>query len=498
MQVFRDPRGYPCTTISNVGWEVIGFCLEKTMIPYPHPLTAMLEPAESHPLHSWNHPTLIALWTLAETPLQALIDSSAPQLDALKLEIPTSLKQAEDTQLLIRQGLEASLLKTDRDGVHIDNLLDSVDIDDIKTTLKAFLAVASPPAAGGLLDHIDGDWLTTTPAEIVRAYPMTALVKVLTTPRAAELANGLRLALGWYSNDGSQVASGLMDFKLLVAAVRIQLDPHGDLDGFELQSATLVGQRYDYIRRQFEDHLLRRQRVASPQSAIIAYMALLEHLPSDFAILGIPPDLPYRSSTRWVQFRHGVELAEAIQPGAARTMSYQQLADYPLQIGLDATTEQQQVIGMALVPAVLSWARADIALAPTLPEIPDGEDLQRILKAYLDENDALQTALENISAPLPQRFDIARRLLQAQGISADQLYVNRPMPPRRKRCRHQRLPHQPRRTRLGGDRYVQLEPCRQAPCRRPEHVAFDRHSAHTSPPVAAATTAATTTTAPPR
>lgn len=405
------------------------------MIPYPHPLTTAVDPAEHHPLGNWNHPALTALWMLAGSSPLDLTVNCAQELQALKLEIPSSLEAAEKTLILVKQGLEASLLKADRDGVHIDNVLDSVDVDDIQATIETFLSPvtdgppqSSAPTPVGLLDHIGGRELASTPIETVRAYPMTALVKALTTPRAADLASRLRHALGWMSNDGSQVASGLMDVKLLVAAVRIHMDPQGNLDRFDLQSSAFVGQSYDYIRGEFQTHLLRNLRVHSRQGAIVANLALLEHFPSDFAVLDIPADLPYRSSTRWVQFRHGVELAEAIQPGAARTMSYRELADYPLQVGLAASAEQQQVIGMALIPAVMSWARVDPVLSPTLPDAPSGEDIQRMLKAYIDQDAALQVALENVSAPPPKRFDIAHRLLQERGIKPDQLYVNRPMP----------------------------------------------------------------------
>lgn len=119
----------------------------EPQIPYLPPLTTAVDPAERHSLSHWNPPTLNALWTLAGSSAQCLIDDLAPQLPALRLAIPTSLPEAEKTLVLIKQGLEASLLKADRDGVHIDNMLDSVDINDLKATIRAVLPpspIASP------------------------------------------------------------------------------------------------------------------------------------------------------------------------------------------------------------------------------------------------------------------------------------------------------------------------------------------------------------------
>jgi len=405
------------------------------MIPYPRPLTTDVESHETHPLGTWNSPVLTSLWDLAELSAESLLTDHHARLTEFGLPIPSTLQEAQSTLVLIKQGLEASLLKVDRDGTYIDDLLDNVDITDISTVLSAFL----PPIAANLpetsaskpvslLDHLHGPWLASMSMDALRDYPMTALTKVLTTPRAGELAEQLRLALGWMNGDGIQSPSGLMDFKLLVVAARVQLDPRGDLDGFDLQSSDWIGHTYDYIRHSFQKRLHERGHVQSLQTAVVANLTLLEHFPSDFSIVNVPAGLPYRSSVRWVEFKHGVDLAEAVMQGSSHAMSFQELTRYPMEVGVNASAEQQRVIAVTLVPAVLSWAKAIPSLAATIPAKPSAEDISRLLKLYIDRDDALQAALRDISAPIPRRFEIAKRLLKKLRIHPQTQYVNWPKP----------------------------------------------------------------------
>jgi hypothetical protein len=403
------------------------------MIPYPSALTTTVDPEENHPLANWNNPTLTRLWTLAEASPQTLTEDSALALDALQLTAPTSYSEAQETLTLIKQGLEALLQKIDRDGVHIDDLLDTVDVTDITSTVDVLLTSDDDEQSEAskrlcLLDYLDGAQLQRTSITEVRAYPLTSLVRVLTTPSAKALAVQLRQALGWMDGDGSQAPSPVMDFKLLVAAARIDMDPAGNLAGFDLNTSDLIGLGYEDIRHRFQERLVQNESVRSAQMAIVACMALQANFSSDFGVLGIPADLPYRSSTRWVQFRHGVELAEAIQPGTARTMTYQELVRFPMQVGLDASPEQREIITVALVQPAILWAKADTTLAPTLPVELDAEAVERILLAYVEQDTLLQNALEHACAPIPKRFEIAEQLLKQRGISPKTLYINRPAP----------------------------------------------------------------------
>src|SRR6185295_16143224 len=106
--------------------------------------------------------------------------------------------------------------------------------------------------------------------------------------------------------------------KLLSRAIRLweqrDTDAERDIAGYPWHQRSNYGKSYQAIWSEFEDHLLSSNRVTSEIEAVLLACLYRCEFPIDFHRSDIPVDLPYRSSLVWVNFVHGLHLADAIEP----------------------------------------------------------------------------------------------------------------------------------------------------------------------------------------
>jgi len=71
---------------------------------------------------------------------------------------------------------------------------------------------------------------------------------------------------------------------------------------------------YQTIWAEFETHLQESGRASSSVEAVLLAALYRFEFPGDFHRSDIPDDLAYKSSPVWVNFVHGLNLAEVIEP----------------------------------------------------------------------------------------------------------------------------------------------------------------------------------------
>lgn len=187
----------------------------------------------------------------------------------------------------------------------------------------------------------------------------------------------------------------------------------GHIAGFDLASSERWNQSYPTIKSEFRQHLVSTRQLSSDQAYLAAYI-LKPQFPADFAVRDTPAELPYQGSAAWVNFKHGVSLAEAIKPGSSRHMSFQELVDLPAKFSEQATTDEQwAAIASTRIPATLDWAVAQ-GLLPQKQDYSQ-EEINTAVAALDAHVDKVVSAAQQLSADVPMRKDYFERM--ARGTS---------------------------------------------------------------------------------
>jgi hypothetical protein len=271
-----------------------------------------------------------------------------------------------------------------------------------------------PEQQTSLLGYLGRTVLGTLTIEQIRATPTVYLEKILRSAEAQELANRLLQALEWYGGKpGEETAPGIR-IKLVAKALRLWLAaPTSEnpdvIAGYRWQKPTNWGRSYQAIRAEFESHLFTTKRAGSIKESTLAARLFQPQFPMDFSVSDIPPDLSYRSSVVWVNFVHGVNLAQAIDPGLLQRMTFQQLVDFPIQQSANASEEQLELIALARIPPTLEWALAnDIILQRNDADYTE-EEIQRSITALDNLILELNNAITLLDIDPPERLLIAKR-----------------------------------------------------------------------------------------
>jgi hypothetical protein len=295
-------------------------------------------------------------------------------------------------------------------SMSIEAFVSKVTHSQIIDVTRQFL----PEQQTSLLDYLGRTVLGTLTIEQIRATPTVYLEKILRSAEAQELANRLLQALEWYGGKpGEETAPGIR-IKLVAKALRLWLAaPTSEnpdvIAGYRWQKPTNWGRSYQAIRAEFESHLFTTKRAGSIKESTLAARLFQSQFPMDFSISDIPPDLSYRSSVVWVNFVHGVNLAQAIDPGLLQRMTFQQLVDFPIQQSANASEEQLELIALARIPPTLEWALAnDIILQRNDADYTE-EEIQRSITALDNLILELNNAITLLDIDPPERLLIAKR-----------------------------------------------------------------------------------------
>ncbi|MGY2376751.1 hypothetical protein ACW9IB_19815 [Pseudomonas sp. SDO524_S393] len=264
-------------------------------------------------------------------------------------EVQAAIDAVENTRSEISLGL-------DDNTAQVDALLHERNEGAIAEVVSAQETTRKKPLLSYLTEGIPAHAL-----EKAKATPAALLALILKSPNAEQLLQTLLKKLGGAEYPLNQVISPAVKVRLVMKAIALSLDPlparhDGHVAGFDLTSREHWGQSYASITASFQQHLVGAKKL-SPLEAQLASYILKPDFPAEFAVADIPEALPYQGSAVWVNFKHGVALAEMIEPGSARRMSFQELVDLPGRLSEQATTdEQRSVIAATRIPAVLEWA----------------------------------------------------------------------------------------------------------------------------------------------
>ncbi|MCE0460239.1 hypothetical protein [Pseudomonas uvaldensis] len=260
------------------------------------------------------------------------------------------------------------------------------------------------------LDAVDIDKLTTAK---LRAKPSMYLETILQSAKAQALANLLLQALGWFGGGaGEETAPGIR-VQLVIKALRLWIAPAGGenpegVAGYVWQKSSYWGKSYQEIQTGFEEHLLASKRASSENESILIAGLFQPLFPAEFQVRDIPPQLAYRSSTVWVNFVHGVHLANAIDPLLLHRLNFQQLVDLPIRQADEATSEDLKLITLTRLKPMLEWAVTNGMVSYKADANYSTQDLQDTAQKLDTTIDSLNQAIRWLDSPPPERLNIAK------------------------------------------------------------------------------------------
>ncbi|WP_409316543.1 hypothetical protein [Pseudomonas sp. KCJK9016] len=266
-----------------------------------------------------------------------------------------------------------------------------------------------------LIRRLGSDVLFAPSAEEVRATPSVFLEQILNSAPAQELANRLLTKLKWYGALAGEQTSVAVRNQLLCKAICLYLHaPSLDesrLAGFDWQDPAHQGKNYQTLRDDFARHLLHTKRVATTNESIVLARLYQMQLSKDFQVVDVPPDLRYKSSVVWVNFMHGVLLADEFGLDRAQPLSFQQLVNLPLERSINASTEEIETITRLRIGPTLDWAVCQgIVQAKAASDYSD-EEIKKALAALESQNESLNKAIQSLELRPPERMQMARQVL---------------------------------------------------------------------------------------
>ncbi|QAY89154.1 deaminase domain-containing protein [Pseudomonas sp. ACM7] len=280
----------------------------------------------------------------------------------------------------------------------------------IVDTVKSFMTGKS-----SLIRHLGGDVLRLASEEELRAKPSVFLERILNATQAQDLADRLLKKLKWYGAGPDEQTSESIRHQLVCKAICLYLhapsaDEPQELAGFRWQDPAHWGKSYQTLRSDFEQHLLRTKRVADAKEATFLARVFETRLSKDFAVRDIPSDLPYKSSVVWVNFMHGVLLADELDLDRLQPLSFQQLVDLPLTRSADASSEQLEKIARLRMGPALEWAVCCGIVQSRTESDYDEDDMTRAMAALESHSESLNNAVMTLDLPPPERLKMAKRV----------------------------------------------------------------------------------------
>ena len=325
--------------------------------------------------------------------------------------VPSAPKTPEQLQAAIYAVADARseiALGLDNTSSNADGLLHKTNEPAISAWVTEQEARHKRPLLSLLTEGISPQAL-----EKAKDTPAAVLELILESPKANELIQQLLKTLGGAQFPLDGVITREVKIKLLLKALTLSLDPvqgqrPGHIAGFDLASNERWNQGYPAIKSEFRQHLVGTRQLSNDQAYLAAYI-LQPQFPADFAVRDTPADLPYQGSAAWVNFKHGVSLAEAINPGSSRRMSFQELVDLPAKFSEQATTDEQWAfIASTRIPATLDWAVAQ-GLLPQKQDYSQGE-INTAVAALVAHVEKVVSAAQQLSADVPMRKDYFERM----------------------------------------------------------------------------------------
>lgn len=281
----------------------------------------------------------------------------------------------------------------------------------ITATIRSFMS-GSPM----LIRRLGAEVLFPPSAEKVRATPSVFLQQMLDSAPAQDLADRLLKALKWYgAGPGEQTPASVRN-QLLCKAICLYLNAPSsaesqELAGFRWQDPLHWGKSYQTLRDDFAQHLLRTQRVATTKESIVLAHIYQTRLSKDFQVADVPPDLRYKSSVVWVNFMHGVLLADELDLDRPQPLSFQQLVNLPLERSINASAEELEKITRLRLRPALDWAVCMGIVQPREASDYNEDEIKRALAALESQSESLNKAVQRLELHPPERLQMAGQVM---------------------------------------------------------------------------------------
>lgn len=262
------------------------------------------------------------------------------------------------------------------------------------------------------LDELDGVMLSPGSFRVLRD-------QLLDSPAAKALGVELHNALGWDKEISSRLADPQL-LKLVVwSALILEIEPPssrkpGLIASHDLANSENWGQPYSQVRENIVEGLQWKTRtIEGNRSSAAARLALaiLEPLHPEFSIPDVPEDLKY-GTLSWVNFAHGVALAEALQPGASPQQTFEQLTVLALERSDNASEDILQTVAATRRLPTLHWAAAHGVIAHQQSAEYSESDLNKAVEALDEHCVLLSRSMEAVLRDPPNRLRMGKQKLK--------------------------------------------------------------------------------------
>lgn len=241
--------------------------------------------------------------------------------------------------------------------------------------------------------------------KLAKTTPIALLETALQSASNLQLAQRIATELDWYAAPDKQNRPASVLKKLLWRALWLSIKPgpHGNYQN-ELQILIETGCRYSSIHESLIQHFQRSLDFQRP-IALLAVAIMQSNVASEAWVQDIPDELPYATSSTWVNFKSGFILAESVAPGSSRHMTFEQLLNLPAEHfqAFAHDIEQQRLVAAAKVRPTVEWAAAMGLFGTREGPYPISE-VEQALSTLERHEQELVSALSNLALRPPSRF----------------------------------------------------------------------------------------------
>lgn len=241
--------------------------------------------------------------------------------------------------------------------------------------------------------------------KLASSTPIALLQTALQSPHNLQLAQRIATELDWYAAPDKPNGPASVLTKLLWRALWLSIKPgpHGNNQN-ELQILIEPGCRYTAIYESLIEHFQRSLSVSRP-IALLAVAIMKRNVASEAWVEDIPEDLPYATSSAWVNFKSGFILAESVAPGSSRHMTFEQLLNLPAEHfqAFAHDIEHQRLVAAAKVRPTVEWGAAMGLYAIRQTAYPTRE-IEQALSTLEQHEREMANALSNLTLRPPSRF----------------------------------------------------------------------------------------------
>ena len=247
--------------------------------------------------------------------------------------------------------------------------------------------------------------LNTKLEAFAKTTPIALLETILQSAHNQQLAQRIATGLNWYGAEQNQNCPTSVLTKLLWRALwlTVKPDPHGIYQN-ELQILIESGCAYSSIHKSLIKHF-QRSLAVDRSLALLAVAILKSHVACEAWVQDIPDDLPYATSSTWVNFKSGFILAESIAPGSSRHMTFEQLLNLPAEHHRTYAddVEQQRLVAAAKIRPTVQWAAA-MGLFGMRHDAHPISEIELALSTLEQHEQTMAAATTNLALTPPSRF----------------------------------------------------------------------------------------------